>query len=213
MPSRRRIVASFLRRYTELPSAIDVLRMRRLTLLSPLTLDDKNDRASMQRYASGSAHQSVLGLCFSQAAETFHHWKVFAPRSSGVCIDFHKKYLLAQVPKVGYKHRKVKYKRPVEFLADYPTSFDLPFLKGWAYRHEIEYRIVYVSEEVGLQAVSFPIELSAIRSIVLSPWLPAALVESTSATLNSIDGCANIPVVHSSVVENEAWVAYVNRHA
>lgn len=203
--------AIILRRYTELPVVLEVLQNRQLTLLSPLLWDDKNDRASMQSYADSEGHKSVLGICFSQAAETFHHWKVFAPHSSGVCIEFHKNELLALVPNAGYKHRKVKYQRPPEFLAGYPTSRDLPFIKGWAYRHEIEYRIVYASEAKGLQAISFPIEPSSIRSIVLSPWLAKALVEPTRKAINAVAGCEKIPVTHSSVVENEAWIAYVNR--
>lgn len=207
----RRPIASILRRYTELPSALDILRQRRLTLLSPLTWDDKNDRAAMQRYASARENQSVLGLCFSQAAETFHHWKIFAPNSSGVCIEFHKKLLLDLVPKANFRHDKVKYQSPTEFLSGYPSPRDLPFIKGSAYRHEIEYRIVYASETKGLQSISFPIELATIRSIILGPWLPTALVEATTAAFRSIEGCDTIPILHSKVVENENWISYINK--
>lgn len=201
-----------MRRYTELPAALEILQNKKITLLSPLTWDDKNDRASMQSYAIQGGHQSVLGICFSQAAETFHHWKVFAPASSGVCIEFCKAKLIASIPKVGFKHRKVKYQKQSEFKTASPSPRDLPFIKDWAYRHEIEFRIVHTSEKMGLQAVSFPFDLSCIRSIVLSPWLPKALVEPTRKALNAVAGCDKLRITHSSVVENELWITYVNRN-
>lgn len=204
-------IARCLRRYTDLPGALHVLQNRCVTLLPPLSWDDKNDRAAMQRYAQASGHKSVLGLCLSQAAETFHHWKVFAPGQSGVCIEFRKQDLLAQVPRTGYQHKEVQYQNPTEFLAGYPTPSELPFIKGSGYRHEIEYRIVFADETEGRQSVSFPVTLDSIRSIVLSPMLPSALAETVRSTINRIPGCEGIPVTHSKVVENEAWIQYVNR--
>jgi len=205
------VIAKFLRRYTDLPSAIDVLRNRRLTLLNPANWEDKNDRAAMRRFAAAEQGKSVLGLCFSQAAETFHHWKIFAPNSSGVSIVFWKEALQKAVPEGNYRHKKVEYKSNVDFVSCYPSPWDVPFIKGAAYRHEIEYRIIHVAEEPDLQATSFDIDLPAIHSVILSPWLPKSLVDGVTQTLRSIDGCSELFVAQSSVVENEAWINCINR--
>lgn len=165
----------------------------------------------MSRYAEAPHKRSVFAVCLSQAAEAYHHWRVFAPSSSGVCIEFRKAALLAAVPKVGYSHRKVKYKKPVELLGGYVTQAHLPFIKGWAYRDEKEYRIVYTSEDPRAQSHSFPIDLSTIQAVILSPWLPRSLVETACATIAAIEGCSAIPVLRSAVVENEAWIAYVRQ--
>lgn len=210
MPSTK---ATILRRYTELPSLLALLQRQEITLLSPLSWDDKNDRESMARYAQANGLKSALGVCFSQAAETYHHWKVFAPGSSGICIEFHKTELLEAVPKVGFVHKKVAYKKPAEFLSGYPKPSQLPFIKGWAYRHEIEYRIIYASDTENTRLKAFPFALSCIRSITLSPWLPSPLFEAAKSAILATKGCINIPVVQSKVVENESWLAYVNGDA
>lgn len=210
MPSTR---ATILRRYTELPGLLALLQRREITLLSPLSWDDKNDRESMTRYAQAKGLKSALGICFSQAAETYHHWKVFAPGSSGVCIEFRKSELLAAVPKNSYVHKKVTYKRPVEFVGGYATPAQLPFIKGWAYRHEIEYRIIYSSETENVRSVAFPFDLACIRSISLGPWLAEPLFEAAKAAILATAGCSEIPVVQSRVVQNEAWLAYINKDA
>lgn len=207
MPPRS-IPAKLLKRYTHLPAALGLLRERQLTLLSPSTWEDKNDRVFMEQYASKRQLSTLVGICFSQAAETFHHWKVFAPGSAGVCIELHKEKLLQAVPKAGFRHGRVTYKKPVSLIGGYATRSELPFIKGWAFRDEKEYRVIFESDSEQLQTHTIPIDLSCVRSIVVSPWLPEPLFNATRLAINQIPGCQDIPVTHSRVINNEHWQAY-----
>lgn len=206
---RSSVKASFLKRYTDLPSTLAVLRNREITLLSPMAWDDTNDRGTLAHYAERRVLKTLLGICFSQAIETYHHWKVFAPGSAGVCIYYFKDKLLEAIPKDGFTHRIVDYKSPTELLASYALLADMPFTKGEAYRDEIEYRIIYSSTAEEVRCKTIPIDLSVIRSIVLSPWMAPALFEATEASIREIDGCTGIPITQSPVVTNQAWLQYV----
>lgn len=205
--------ATILKRYTHLPALLSILQTRTLTVLSPSAWEDKNDRVFMEEYARKCRLSTVLGLCFSQAAETFHHWKVFAPGASGVCIEFHKAELLAVVPKTGFKHRRVGYKKPTSLLASYATAWELPFIKGWAYRDEKEYRIIFSSADEDGQFKALPIQLATIRSIVVNPWLPSPLFNATREAILHVPGCSMLPVHQSKVIDNEHWQAYATRDA
>lgn len=197
--------AKFLKRFTHLPALLSLLQKRELTLLSPSNWEDRNDRVFMEEYARKLQFSTVLGLCFSQAVETFHHWKVFAPGPSGVCVEFHKSALLASVPKSGFKHRNVKYLTPTELLGDYQVPSELPFIKQRAYKDEKEYRIVFSSDIEKIEAKALPIQLAFVRAVTLSPWLPDALFDAAKNAINKVHGCADIPVVQSRIVENVAW--------
>lgn len=77
-----------MRRYTELPSLIYMLAYRKITLLDPSSWDDKNDSYFFSLYRDKVKLKSVLALCFTQARDTYHHWRVFAPGSAdvpGIC--------------------------------------------------------------------------------------------------------------------------------
>ncbi len=207
--SRSSVKASFLKRYTDLPATLAVLRNREITLLSPMAWDDANDRGTLAHYAERSELKTLLGICFSQAIETYHHWKVFAPGSAGVCIYYFKEKLLKAIPKDRFTHRLVEYKSPTKLLGSYALLADMPFTKGEAYRDEIEYRIIYSSKIEEVRCKTIPIDLGVIRSIVLSPWMAPALFEATKASILQIDGCADIPITQSPVVSNQAWLQYV----
>lgn len=206
---RSSVKASFLKRYTDLPATLAVLRNREITLLSPMAWDDTNDRGTLAHYAERRELKTLLGICFSQAKDTYHHWKVFAPGSAGVCIYYFKEKLLKAIPQNGFTHRLVDYKSPTELLASYALLADMPFIKGDAYRDEIEYRIIYSSTAEQVRCKTIPIDLGFIRSIVLSPWMAPALFEATKASILEIDGCADIPITQSRVVSNQAWLQYV----
>jgi len=49
----------------------------------------------MNKYKEAIGAKSVAALCFAQASETYHHWRVFAGGidGDGVCIDFSKESL------------------------------------------------------------------------------------------------------------------------
>jgi hypothetical protein len=66
-------------RYTDLPSLIHILKNRQLTLLDPMTWDDKNDSSFVTLYREKCALESVLALCFTRASETLANYKSDEP--------------------------------------------------------------------------------------------------------------------------------------
>lgn len=68
---------AYLRRYTDLSALFYLLAERKLTLLDPRRLDDKNDYYCLRQYRIKQNIQSVLALCFVQASERYHFWRVF----------------------------------------------------------------------------------------------------------------------------------------
>jgi hypothetical protein len=82
------VSTNYLRRYTDIPALISVLSERKITLLDPASWDDKNDSRFLALYKDKEKLQSVLALCFTQTDEMYHHWRVFANGSAGVCIRF-----------------------------------------------------------------------------------------------------------------------------
>ena len=84
-----------LRRYTNLPALLHLLRTRKLTLLSPEKWEDRNDAYYMSQYRERSDATTVLALCFSEAAEKYHLWRAFTHGTDGVCVEFERNSLLA----------------------------------------------------------------------------------------------------------------------
>lgn len=166
----------YLRQYTDLPSLIHLLQSKTLTLLNPNKWDDKNDKLYMRIYKDKKNLASLLALCFTEAPETYHHWKVFASGSSGVCVYFYKTLLLQQLDSVtGIQHRQVMYKK-LDALKNSPLAIkDLPFLKRYAFRDEKEYRIIFEDLTEKHEFKHFEIDTSCIAQISLSPWLAKPL--------------------------------------
>ena len=71
-----------LRRYTKLAVALHALRAKVLTLLSPERWEDKNDIAYLRCYQEQLGARAVLALCFADAPEKYHHWKIYSGRLS-----------------------------------------------------------------------------------------------------------------------------------
>lgn len=201
-----------LRRYTDLSSAIDLLTNKRLTLLDPASWDDKNDRYFIDYYRERGAYKTVLALCMSTTGETYHHWKVFCGHASGVCIVFHRKSLLDVIAAAaGVRHGKVKYMRLEEIAAKPPALHRLPFVKRYAFRHELEYRLIYESNRDTAPTHAVPIPLHAVQSITLSPWMPASLLAATRAALNAIPGCPDVQITRSELISNSLWMQNAER--
>lgn len=124
-----------LRRYMSLPAVLHLLHKQRITLVSPASWDDRNDRFFMSHYKKYQRAKSVLALCFSEANETYHHWRVFTHGSDGVCIAFNRDELLAAFGEIGnMRKRAVKYKRITELKNFHPSVAQLPFLKRRPYQ-------------------------------------------------------------------------------
>lgn len=206
MPASR--APAFLRRYTDLPALLHVLSARRITLLDPKTWDDRNDAFFMSLYKERRKLRTVLALCFSQAPETYHHWRVFSNGPAGVCIEFDRAALLAALHGVpGVSVGAVAYATLKDARARRFSIGELPFVKRYGFEPEKEFRALYVSETEELPALDVPIALSCIRRVSLSPWMHSGLSDSTRAAIRAIDGCAKLKVSRSTLISNEHWKA------
>src|SRR5260370_33567278 len=195
-----------LRRYTDIPALVYLLREQKISLLDPQSWDDSNDSHYLALYREKKKLKSVLALCFTQADETYHHWRVFAGGSSGVCIRFKRLVLLKAVKrKTGIRARAVTYLTLAKIRNKRLAIQDLPFLKRYAFEHENEFRVIYDSKTATISKLDIPIPLSCIDRITLSPWIHPALSPGLKEMLWSIEGCKNLDIVRSTLISNEEW--------
>ena len=199
-------MAAYLRRYTDLPSLVYLLTERKLTLLDPQSWDDRNDSYYLGLYRDKKKLKTVLALCFSQADETYHHWRVFASGSSGVCIRFRRQELLRKLRrKPGIKTRTVRYLTLEEIRNTTVALNELPFLKRYAFQHENEFRVIFESSTQDLPKLDIAISLAAIHRITLSPWIHPELSPHIKKMLRAIRGCGGIDIVRSTLIGNTEW--------
>jgi hypothetical protein len=200
------VAESYLRRYTDLPSLVYLLRTRKLTLLDPQSWDDTNDSLYLNLYREKKGLGSVLALCFTQAAERYQHWRVFASGSGGVCICFQRTKLLEAVRQMaGLRLGNVRYLNLDQGCNGRHSVEDLPFLKRYPFQDEKEYRMIWESHEESKAAHDIAIELSCIDRVTLSPWLHKALSKHVREMLRSIESCASLKVTRSTLISNEEW--------
>jgi hypothetical protein len=199
--------AKTLHRFTNLAAAIHMLRARKITLLDPNTWDDKNDAYFMAEYKRQKGLATLLALCFADCDETYHHWRVFSHGSDGVRIDFEKRALLsAFAGDTHVIHGDMRYKlikdlrTPRDFAVD-----DLPFLKRYPFRDEKEFRIIYADQTATALTKDYPLDLLAIKRITLSPWIVRDLADSIIKTLHQIEGCKQIKIYRSTLIDNAEW--------
>jgi hypothetical protein len=167
----------------------------------------------MDAYKRTKRLKTSLALCFSEACETYHHWKVFAPGNSGVCIEFDRDALLASLPSIGFTHSKMDYKKISELKSSHLDVTNLPFTKRSAFIDEKEYRIIFSSRKETLESKSFPINLDVIDRIAINPWLPPPLFDAMKQIILSIDGCSNLVVYHSKLIESPTWKRFAREYA
>jgi len=195
---------SFLHRYTSIANVVQLLETGRLTLRSPVHWEDRNDAFAIDLYRRRIGAKAIAAVCFTQASETYHHWKVFAPH--GACIEFDKARLLAVFKGLpGVRQGAVRYREIARLKQQPPNEADLPFLKRHPYRDEREYRVLYV----GGGEPSFPVPLAAIRRITLSPWLTPEQVARERRAMKTIK--ASLKVYRTTVLENADWKAALGK--
>jgi hypothetical protein len=195
-----------LRRYVDLPALIYLLKERKLTLLDPQSWEDRNDSYFLELYRQKLDLQTVLAACFAQGKETYHHWRVFASGTGGVCITFNRLSLMSALRSAtGLRRRAITYLSLKKLGEGGFEAADLPFLKRQAFEHENEYRAVYQSETKALSKLDIPIPLSCVAGITLSPWMPSALYATVKKTLTSIDRCHGLKIVRSTLINNDEW--------
>ncbi len=196
-----------LRRYTKLAAALNILETKSITLLNPVTRDDRNDSHFMAEYKKVKKFDTTLAVCFTEAIDTYHHWYVFSHGTEGVRIDFDKDKLINAFEKFeNTRHGAVKYMRVVDLKNDKDlTAADLPFLKRLPYKAEREYRFIYEAQGNVENFKNFPIQLDWIDRITLSPWMPKSIRPAIRNTIKGIDGCSHIKVVCSTLIMNDQW--------
>ena len=198
----------FLRRYTDLTALIYLLEEQKLTLLDPISWDDSNDSHYLLVYKNQKRLKTLLAICFTQVAETYHHWRVFASGTSGVCVKFKRAELLNEVEKcAGVKTREVEYLKIKENREKKPPIDLLPFIKRHAFKDEGEYRVIYESSETDLSKKDISITLSCIAKITLSPWMHESLSNYVKKVIKDIKGCEHIKIVRSTLIGNDKWKA------
>ena len=194
-----------LRRYTNLAAAIHLLQTKKITLLDPATWDDKTDAHFLSEYSKCRGGKPVMALCFCQGSVRYHHWRVYANGIGGICIEFHRDYLLSELDRhEAILHGEVKYQGS-RALKGKPNINDLPFLKRSAYKDESEYRIIRVNIGGFAATQEYTIDLRCIWGVMLSPWMPEEISTSVISTLRSIEGCQKLRVRRSPLIESEAW--------
>jgi len=195
-----------LRRYTSLPVLLDVLSNKKITLLDPQSWEDKNDSYYLNLYKEKMGFKSVLALCFTEASETFHHWKVFSGNSSAVCITFKKEKLIDSINANNeIKSDYVIYKLLNETRTKPPTIEELPFVKRHAFRDEIEFRLLFESKSKEVKSKDIGININSIEKITFGPWIPKPVYSSVKSVIQSLKGCSNLNVYRTTIVDNREW--------
>ena len=196
-------------RYTELPQLIHMLTHSELTLLDPVYWDDKNDSRFIAIYREKCGFRSVLALCFARSEETYHHWRVFAPGSSGVKIQFYEEKLKESFQSVtGLKFMDVEYLTIKNLSRETVAKERLPFLKRYPFHPEKEARLMWASLSEKRSSLAIPIDLTAITRVTLSPWLHPSLAEGVKSLLKQIQGCSQLKVYQSTLIGNTDWMKY-----
>jgi len=198
--------SKFLRRYADLPALLYLLNEAKITFLDPATWDDQNDAHYLAMYKQKRKLASLLAVCFTQANETYHHWRVFASGPSGVCIRFRRGTLLAAVKgHAGITARAVTYAKIDQIRPRGISVNDLPFLKRSAFEDEDEFRLIYESKSKKQRTLDLPVPIACIDRILLSPWMHPSLVKHVKTTVRGISGCRTLTITRSSLISNEDW--------
>lgn len=193
-------------RYTSLPVLLDIISKRELTLLNPASWDDRNDSYYIELYKSKKQLKTLLALCFTTKAETYHHWKVFSDGISGVCIQFDKNRLLDSLDSVsGIEYGPVDYPLIKDLRSEPPEIEELPFLKRRPYRDEGEFRVIYKSKSEALEVKPTSFDLGSIQKINLSPWIPKSVSDTVKHVIKNMPGCSGIRVSKTTLVDSTVW--------
>lgn len=196
---------STLRRYTDLASLFDMLQRKAITLLPPSTWDDRNDRLMMETYRDCRKLETLLALCLTSRGETYHHWKVFTERTTGVCIHFRRSGFKAVMQATNVKVAKMTYLKLGQLdIGTFPVE-DLPFLKRFAFEDEGEVRAVYENKAREKELKRVAIDLRIIEKVTLNPWMPKSVADSVRITIEALRNGAEFSVTQSSLIDARGW--------
>jgi Protein of unknown function (DUF2971) len=204
----------YLRRYTTLAAAVDMLVQERLALLNPAKWQDTNDTYFLEMFQEHMRAKSLYAACFTQARETFHHWRVFAGDNEGVCVEFDREALLTSLLEIrGYHWNDVQYRTLPELeRRKNINAFELPFLKRKGFSDEKEFRLIrWERSKPQLGVHHVPIRRQWITRIVFNPWISESLFQSMKFVLNSVEGCDSVQIIRTSLINNATWKAAVDK--
>jgi hypothetical protein len=200
---------TYLRRYTDVLSLLDMLKHNRLSLLSPATWFDQNDTYGLNEYGKRLGDESVFALCMTEGPETGHHWQLFAGTSHGVCIHFDSDEFKAHLNNLSRPvlHGPMKYMNLTQVRELKPIATEvLPFLKRETFEDEHEYRVV--ASEMDILAddtYAIPMPASMVKKVVLGPRMPRGLAITLKDIACEFGGCDKIEFTHSRVHNNASW--------
>jgi Protein of unknown function (DUF2971) len=205
MPARP--LEKYVRRYTTLSSALDTLKYRRLILLSPSRWDDTNDAHTMELYKTQRKLGAVVALCCTLSTETYHHWRVFTQGIDGICLEFDREKLQRAMNNLdGVRASKVEYKTILRLSSlSKKDANKFPFIKRDAYSDEREWRIISEHIHAETATCEVPIDLGWLNRIVINPWMPDDLVETTRLLMREIAGPRRLSIVRSTLTRSKAW--------
>jgi hypothetical protein len=196
----------FVRRYTTMSSALQILKQKKIVLLNPTKWDDSNDVYFMDLYKEKSSSKSVLALCFTMAFETYHHWKVFSPGLEGVCIEFHREPLENSInQKPQFRSGPVQYLRVKDLKALSSSDYHhLPFIKRVGYSDEKEWRIIAETHE-DIEFMNFDIEIGWISGITFNPWISQPLADNLRKVIKQVCPELRAPLRSSTLTNSKQW--------
>lgn len=198
-------MATSLKRYTDLTSLLHIVSTSSITLLNPESWEDTNDSHYISIYKKKKNLKSVLALCFTEANETYHHWRVFAEGHGGVCIYFDKELLLSSFDKEEYSKGSAQYEEIKKLEHRKLTIQELPYIKRHAFIDEREYRLLYESAEYEKEYHAVPIDLNCIRQVKFSPWIHDSVYEESKKILKKIWVGDKPRFTKSRVIDNPHW--------
>ena len=203
--------AKILNRYTTLPVLIDVLRRKKLVLLSPDKWEDRNDAEVMLVYKKRRKLKHLYAVCLSEGDETIHHWTAFSKGSSGCCIAFNRDQLLSAVQQIdGIRTGSVKYRKIRNLRKEGIVVANMPFTKRWPYRCEEEYRIIYESKDGTAVSGGFfdiDINLGMISKITINQRMPDQVYQTIKEYLKQEVRNPVQKINRSTLYENKIWIS------
>ncbi len=195
----------FLRRYTSLSVAIDIIKNSHLVLLDPSSWDDKNDCYFIEIYKERLKRSSVQAACFTKASETYHHWRIFTQGSEGICIEFDRERLEGcLIGQDGIRFDEVEY-LTVEQLKRKNVN-DLPFVKRVGYGDEREWRIFSDIQDGDSRTRVVKISPDCISRIIINPWMPSSLASNVRSILKKLV-VSKLKIEKSGLTNSALWKA------
>jgi hypothetical protein len=202
-----------LKRYTSIPAVIDMLCRKEIALLDPQTWDDRNDRYFMALYKEHAKAKSLYAACFTQVAETYHHWRVFGGAADGACVEFRRAAFekhIAGNSDISSNEVEYFYLKDAESITKGKPD-RLPFMKRMGFEPEAEYRLITKSDDEQAPALALPIDLKLVRQVYINPWLPESIYKSLRSVMSDIEGCGHIKIYRSGLIDSQRWKNAGNR--